>query len=1095
MAQPRILTFNFHEPYLCLMAKTGLEMDVGHYNEGMMARQWRHDFREAPANLHLLDEKEWRPRLLANRYDVVIAHNEMNALDVARFKVPKLLVCHNRRSFLETTASHDAGDPVALYGQLLERLKEQFGFIFISESKRADYRMDGQVILPGIDLDDWGGYTGEIPSIIRVGNTLRARNLMFDVDLQEAATAGLCNRVVGENPDIPDAAPAPTVQALQEIYQTHRCMLHVTREAFEDGYNLAMLEAMATGMPVVALANATSPLRDGVDGLVGHTAEALHERLRALLDDPALAKKLGDAGRARVHECFPIARFAEAWREAIFDAAEGTTRSSVGTKAKRKHVVLNYLASPFTTGRYIEEALRDEADVVTSGFRLPEEILQNWGFEGAPPPYPAHEIDLPFRAHCSTLFDQLPETFRPECFFYIDSGDKEPMPGIESVAIPKFAYFIDTHVQLAPRLKMALDFDVVFVAQKAQLPAFQERGAGEAHWLPLAASARLHQVQAPERDIDVAYVGSLNPGEGMRRVELLGKVAKAFPNHVIGKQWPAEMAETYARAKIVVNAAYNNDLNMRVFEGLASGALLITDMAEGLEDLFEDGKHLVIYRDDEELCGLIQYYLEHPEERMAIAKAGQAEVLAKHTYHHRIATVLDVLGRLASHTPSEAAPKARAYYECPRQELIPHIPLHARKILDVGCGAGALGHHLKTEYQVEEVVGLEIVPAAADEARKVLDKVLLGSIEEMSLPFEDGYFDCIICADVLEHLVDPAAALQKLKRVLAPAGSIVISIPNIQYHEILGMLSTGAWTYMDAGLMDSTHLRFFTKSTVARMIEAADLEVGRLMPLNIRPESYVPLDESGGLQMGKVHVANLSPEAYEAFRVYQWAAVACQPEVDRLAFAREAWADGRYEAAYLLAKNAAGVNEAERHHLMARGLAKMGRMNEAEATFRQSLALHDDPEVAGDYGILLLAMNRAAEARVNLERGLAASSNHDRFRGARGLAAMIDGDYIAAFDDLSFALHASFEHRSLLKHLVEVAQTLNRLEEAEEIVRKFAEFYPGDATVCCTYIDLLLQCGKRKEARAALQEAMLFSQADEGLAARMYALDEAGEAE
>src|SRR5690606_5474085 len=129
---------------------------------------------------------------------------------------------------------------------------------------------------------------------------------------------------------------------------------------------------------------------------------------------------------------------------------------------------------------------------------------------------------------------------------------------------------------------------------------------------------------------------------------------------------------------------------------------------------------------------------------------------------------------------------------------------NARRVLDVGCGAGALGRLLKEERRVEEVCGVEFIEEAYRRACTVLDRVLLGNIEEMSLPWPDEHFDCIVCADVLEHLVNPSAVLAKLSRVLAPRGVIVISVPNARFFEVLHMLSSGAWTYFEQGIMDAT---------------------------------------------------------------------------------------------------------------------------------------------------------------------------------------------------------------------------------------------------------------------------------------------------
>jgi len=160
MPQPRLLTFNFHEPYLCLLAKTGLDFDVGQYESGPLAREWHEHYRPRPKNLHLIEHSQWREALDKGKYQVVLAQNEMNAVDVAKAPCARLLLCHNRKSFLATSATVDEGEPLAGFHKLLSVLEELFHFIFISESKRDDYGIPGAVIPPGIDVEEWGGLHG-----------------------------------------------------------------------------------------------------------------------------------------------------------------------------------------------------------------------------------------------------------------------------------------------------------------------------------------------------------------------------------------------------------------------------------------------------------------------------------------------------------------------------------------------------------------------------------------------------------------------------------------------------------------------------------------------------------------------------------------------------------------------------------------------------------------------------------------------------------------------------------------------------------------------------------------------------------------------
>ena len=143
------------------------------------------------------------------------------------------------------------------------------------------------------------------------------------------------------------------------------------------------------------------------------------------------------------------------------------------------------------------------------------------------------------------------------------------------------------------------------------------------------------------------------------------------------------------------------------------------------------------------------------------------------------------------------------------------VPTTARRVLDIGCGAGRLGEALKGRQQAE-VVGVELNEAAAAQARERLDRVLVGDVEGMSLDFAPGTFDAIVCGDILEHLREPERLLRRANELLAPEGRLVASIPNVRHHSVVCSLLQGNWTYESAGLLDRTHLRFFTRREIEK---------------------------------------------------------------------------------------------------------------------------------------------------------------------------------------------------------------------------------------------------------------------------------------
>lgn len=167
------------------------------------------------------------------------------------------------------------------------------------------------------------------------------------------------------------------------------------------------------------------------------------------------------------------------------------------------------------------------------------------------------------------------------------------------------------------------------------------------------------------------------------------------------------------------------------------------------------------------------------------------------------------------------------YYGLLRPEIIERIPLECRSVLDIGCGTGALGKFLK-EKGIARVCGVESVEEVALEAKNWMDEVIVGDVERVDLPFDPGSFDCIICADVLEHLVDPWATVGRLKNFLRPGGAIVASIPNVAFHRVVRNLLKGHWQYAEAGVLDRTHLRFFTLEGIYELFAMNALKITEL---------------------------------------------------------------------------------------------------------------------------------------------------------------------------------------------------------------------------------------------------------------------------
>ena len=173
----------------------------------------------------------------------------------------------------------------------------------------------------------------------------------------------------------------------------------------------------------------------------------------------------------------------------------------------------------------------------------------------------------------------------------------------------------------------------------------------------------------------------------------------------------------------------------------------------------------------------------------------------------------------------QAGARPSTYYDQARPEVAALVPPECRRVLDVGCGTGQLGRLLKERGH--HVTGVELIPEAADEARRWLDHVESADVET-AFPFLPASFDCVIFADVLEHLVDPWRVLRAATELLAAGGCVVASVPNVQNFDVLWRLARGRWDYRARGILDRGHLRFFTLTTIRTLFAEAGLTVAHL---------------------------------------------------------------------------------------------------------------------------------------------------------------------------------------------------------------------------------------------------------------------------
>ena len=264
--------------------------------------------------------------------------------------------------------------------------------------------------------------------------------------------------------------------------------------------------------------------------------------------------------------------------------------------------------------------------------------------------YPILKKNSSLNVECFTFdqFDQIPRDF--DLYLRLDDDDY-------GRAFPKdlhpYVWWVpDTHIKHSYRkIKAnAADCDYLMCFQKEGVETLKKEGFRNLYWVPASCDKALDYfkfIPFKERKWDACFIGTT--GKFSLRKVMLEKAKINFPNSFIGSAHWEELSHYYAQARVSVNFSINNDINMRTFEAMGAGALVVTNKIfnNGFEDLFKDGEHLVTYKDitTHEFEDKIRYYLEHPDEAEQIALNGFELVQKKHTYRNRLQEILAITGK------------------------------------------------------------------------------------------------------------------------------------------------------------------------------------------------------------------------------------------------------------------------------------------------------------------------------------------------------------------------------------------------------------------------------------------------------------------
>jgi len=211
------------------------------------------------------------------------------------------------------------------------------------------------------------------------------------------------------------------------------------------------------------------------------------------------------------------------------------------------------------------------------------------------------------------------------------------------------AYVVsDAHLGYAHRLSQAKKFDFVFCNQKRAMDEFVRDGVDpkKLFWMPHAVEPDVYKPYPIIEKYDWAHIGYLNCPE---RVDILDRFCKEIPNWYLGWRTPVakgfnemdDAAKKFCQARLILNYNIKDDVNMRNFESLATGKCVLTKDIPTIHDLFVDGKHHRTYKSVDEAVEIAKHLLAHDEERARIGQEGLKEILAKHTYMHRVQELLE----------------------------------------------------------------------------------------------------------------------------------------------------------------------------------------------------------------------------------------------------------------------------------------------------------------------------------------------------------------------------------------------------------------------------------------------------------------------
>lgn len=314
----RLLVFNCHEAWIYQLRFLNFPLDIVVGLRGRHTQDWDSAMRPLPPNSRLL-----RPADLAHvagRYHCIIAHNLTDLLDVKLISGPRLLILHetldgNLLEQKSTVPSSEMKRAVKKFTQMTNT-----HVVAVSKMKGKSWGFCDDIVPSSAAIGDYPAWQGDIARGLRIANHVLRRPTYLLWEFHKQAFGDLPVTLVGHNPEMDGVKPSAGWADLKSALSHHRFYIHTAHPQLEDGYNMASLEAMAAGLPVLGNLHPTSPITNGVNGFLSDNPCELRKRAIELLEDRGLAARMGSAAREAVGKLFSPTRFAEKFGRSIATA-------------------------------------------------------------------------------------------------------------------------------------------------------------------------------------------------------------------------------------------------------------------------------------------------------------------------------------------------------------------------------------------------------------------------------------------------------------------------------------------------------------------------------------------------------------------------------------------------------------------------------------------------------------------------------------------------------------------------------------------------------------------------------------------------------